>query len=159
RMFGEQQMTWLKNALKSSLATFKIVVTGSQVLNTASTDDRVQNYPVEFNELMEFLSREKINGVVFMTGDRHHSEVIKYERAGSYTLYDITSSPLTSGIGRPREQEASNPARIPGTLIEAQNYSRISITGGPRERVLKVEFLGLKGEKLGEWSIRSDQLR
>ncbi|HEY0679157.1 MAG TPA: alkaline phosphatase D family protein [Chitinophagaceae bacterium] len=159
RMFGELQMTWLKNALKSSLATFKIVVTGSQVLNAASTDDRVQNYPVEFNELMEFLSRERINGVVFMTGDRHHSEVIKYERTGAYTLYDITSSPLTSGIGRPREQEASNPARIAGTLIEAQNYSRISVTGAPRERVLKVEFLGLKGEKLGEWSIRSDQLR
>jgi hypothetical protein len=55
--------------------------------------------------------------------------------------------------------ETNNPARMPGTLVEAQNYARISVTGGPRERQLKVEFVGLKGDKLAEWSVRADQLR
>ena len=159
RMWGEKQMEWLKDALKSSLATFKIIVTGSQTLNPASTQDCLQSYPIEFNEIMDYLMQEKINGVVFITGDRHHSEVIKYDRAGGYSLYDITASPFTSGIGKVGPDEAKNPARIAGTLVEAQNYGRVSITGGPRDRVLKVEFIGLKGDKLGEWSIRADQLR
>jgi alkaline phosphatase D len=159
RMWGPQQMEWLKNALKSSLATFKIVITGSQVLNPASPYDCLQKYPIEFNELMEYLGRERINGLVFFTGDRHHSEVIRYERPGAYTLYDVTSSPLTSGVGKVRDQEADNPARVPGTLVEVQNYSRVSVTGGPRERVLKVEYLGIKGEKLAEWSVKASDLR
>lgn len=159
RMWGPQQMEWLRNALKSSLASFKIIVTGSQTLNPASPNDCLQSYPIEFNEIMDFLLQEKISGVVFLTGDRHHSEVIKYERQGAYPLYDITASPFTSGIGKVGEREANNPARIAGTLVEAQNYGRISVSGGPRERVLKVEFVGLKGEKLGEWSVNSNQLR
>lgn len=159
RMWGPQQMEWLKNALKSSLATFKVIVTGSQTLNAASPNDCLQSYPIEFNEVMDFLVQERINGVVFLTGDRHHSEVIRYDRSNTYPLYDITSSPFTSGVSKVSGKELNNPARIAGTLVEAQNYSRISVTGGPRERVLKVEFMGVKGDKLAEWSIRGDQLR
>lgn len=159
RMWGPAQMEWLKNALKNSLATFKIIVTGSQTMNPASPYDCLQDFPIEFNELMDFLRRERVNGVLFLTGDRHHSEVIRYDRTGTYPLYDITSSPLTSGISKVRDNELNNPARVQGTLVEAQNYSRISVTGGPRERVLKVEFLGLKGQKLAEWSVRAADLR
>ncbi|HYE53582.1 MAG TPA: alkaline phosphatase D family protein [Chitinophagaceae bacterium] len=159
RMWGPQQMEWLRNALKQSLANFKIIVTGSQVLNPVSPFDRLLDHPIEYSELMDFLAREKINGVIFFSGDRHHSEIIKQERPGLYTLYDVTSSPLTSGVAKAQGAEANNPARIPGTLIEAQNYSRVSITGGPRERVLKVEYVDVKGQKLGEWSIRASDLR
>ena len=159
RMWGEQQMEWLRNALKNSLADFKVIVTGSQTLNPASPNDCLQSYPIEFNEIMDFLVQEKINGVLFLTGDRHHSEVIKYDRQNAYSLYDITVSPFTSGIGKVRDKEIENPARISGTLVEAQNYARVSVTGAPRERVFKVEFIGLKGDKLAEWSVRADQLR
>lgn len=159
RMWGEKQMDWLKNALKGSLANFKVIVTGSQTLNPASPYDCLQSYPIEFNELMEFLKSEKISGVLFFTGDRHHSEVIKYERSGTYALYDVTSSPLTSGIGKVSGNELNNPARVVGTLVEAQNYSRVTVSGAPRQRVMKVEFLGLKGDKLGEWSVKETDLK
>lgn len=158
RMFGEKQMTWLKNALINSYAPFKIIVAGSQVLNVASTLDCLKDYPVEFEELLVFLEAEKIAGVLFMSGDRHHSEVIRYQRPKAYALYDITTSPLTAGVSAVRDPEKGNPERVPGTLVEAQNYSRISISGKQKERKLKVEFLGLKGEKLGEWSIDESQL-
>jgi alkaline phosphatase D len=158
RMFGEKQMAWLKNALINSYAPFKIVVSGSQVLNVASRQDCLKDYPVEFEELLGFLEAERITGVVFMSGDRHHSEVIRYQRPNAYALYDITTSPLTAGVAAVREPEKSNPERMAGTLVEAQNYSRISISGKAKERKLKVEFLGLKGEKLGEWNIDETQL-
>ena len=159
RMWGAEQLEWLKNSLRTSLATFKVIVTGSQTLNTASPYDCLQDFPIEFNDLMEFLSREKVNGVLFLTGDRHHSEVIRYDRTGTYSLFDVTSSPLTSSVSKVRDKELNNPARVQGTLVEAQNYSRISVTGGPRERVFKVEFMGIKGDKLAEWSVRAAELR
>ena len=159
RMFGEKQLAWLKNALINCYAPFKIVVAGSQILNVASNQDCLKDYPIEFQELLGFLEAEKIPGVLFMTGDRHHSEVIRYQRPNAYTMYDITTSPLTAGLSPVREPEKSSPDRMPGTLIEAQNYARVTVSGKQRERVLKVEFLGLQGEKLGEWSIDENALR
>lgn len=159
RMWGEKQMDWLKNGLIQSRATFKFIVTGSQTLNPASPYDCLQSYPIEFNELMNFLTTEKVNGVLFLTGDRHHSEVIRYDRNGTYSLYDITSSPLTSGVGRVQGKEKDNPARMAGTLVEQQNYTRISFSGVAGARKLLVEFLGLKGEKLAEWGLDEKQLK
>jgi alkaline phosphatase D len=152
-------MDWLKNALLQSKAPFKFIVTGSQTLNPASPYDCLQDYPVEFEELMGFLSAEKINGLLFLTGDRHHSEVIRYDRKEDYSLYDITSSPLTSGTGFASGKEKDNPARVSKTLVEAQNYTRISVSGKSGERKLIVEFLGIKGEKLTEWSITEKELK
>jgi alkaline phosphatase D len=151
--FGKMQMEWLKNALLFSKATFKIIATGGQVLNPMSDYDCMHSYKSEYNELLEFLATQKIKGVLFFTGDRHHSEVIKLNRPGLYPLYDITNSPYTSGVGKVRGKELNNPARVAGTLVEAQNFSKVSVTGKKKERMLKVEFLGVKGDKLGEWMI------
>jgi alkaline phosphatase D len=157
--FGKQQLDWLKNSLLFSKATFKVIATGSQILNPYSDYDCMRMYTAEYKELMDFLAAYKIKGVLFFSGDRHHSEVIKKERAGLYPLYDVTNSPYTSGVGKVRGEELNNPARMPGTLVEAQNFSKVTVSGKKNERNLKVEFLGLKGEKLGEWMVNENDLK
>ena len=157
--FGKMQLDWLKNALLFSKATFKVIATGGQILNPFSDFECMRFYSIEYNELMNFLAEEKIIGVLFFTGDRHHSEVIKQERKGLYPLYDVTNSPYTSGIGKVRGDELTNPARIPGTLVEAQNFTKVTVSGKKNERVMKIEFLGIKGEKLGEWSVGQKELK
>lgn len=157
--FGKMQLEWLKNALTFSKASFKIIATGSQVLNPYSNFECMKNYSAEYYELMNFLAAQKIKGVLFFTGDRHHSEVIKMERQGLYPLYDITTSPYTSGIGKVKGVELNNPARIPGTLVEAQNFAKVTVTGNKKERELKVEFIGIKGDKLGEWKVSENELK
>lgn len=158
RMLGKQQMDWLKNSLLYSSATFKIIAVGSQVLNPASPYDRLLNCPVEYSEMMNFLKEYKISGVVFLTGDRHHSEIIKVERPGDYPLYDITVSPLTSGTHKFSGPEKNNPFRILG-IDEKQNYGKFTISGRRGERKMTVEFLGIKGEKIGEWSVTENELK
>jgi alkaline phosphatase D len=157
-MFGEQQMEWLKSALAGSNATFKIIANGSQVLNPASPFDCFRKFPQEYQELMSFIRSEKISGIMFLSGDRHHSEVIKVEGLVPYPLYDITASPLTAGTHVFGDAEKNNPYRVYG-LDQKQNYAHISVTGKPRSRVLKVTYKGLKGENLGEWSVGEDELR
>ncbi len=160
RMFGKMQMDWLKNALVESYATFKIIATGSQILNQMSWNDCMKYYPAEFNELMTFLSTQKINGVVFLTGDRHHSEIIQMKRDSLYTLYDITVSSLTSGIGKVTgTKEFNNPDRVSETLLEDYNYGRFSFTGKRKERFMKVEFVDRKGVVQKTWSISENDLR
>jgi alkaline phosphatase D len=157
-MLGKQQMDWLKNALLESSAPFKIIVVGSQVLNLASPFDKWPDFPIEYYEMMDFLKENNISGVLFLTGDRHHSEIIKQERPGTYPLYDITVSPLTSGTHAFGGAEKNNPYRVFG-LDQKQNYGKFTISGLRNERKLTVEFLGVKGEKLGEWSISEKDLR
>jgi alkaline phosphatase D len=158
RMLGKQQMDWLKNSLLYSNATFKIVSVGSQVLNPVSSYETWWKFSAEYSELMDFLKDNKINGVVFLTGDRHHSEIIKVERPGTYPLFDITVSPLTSGTHSFGGTEKNNPYRVIG-IDEKQNYAKISISGKRNDRKLQVQFFGTKGEKLGEWFVSEKELK
>jgi alkaline phosphatase D len=162
RMYGKRQLEWLKNELRYSKTnpyiSFRVIVTGSQVLNPGSPFDKLLDFPVEYNELINFIREEKIDGVVFLTGDRHHSEIIKVQHEGLYPLYDITCSPLTSGTHPFGGKEANNPWRVVG-VDKLQNFGRISISGPRSNRILKVEFAGLKGEKLAEWQVGEQELR
>ncbi len=157
-MWGKEQMEWLKNSLLYSKAPFKIIANGSQVLNPVSPFDKLLNYPAEYNELMQFLQENKITGVLFMSGDRHHSEVIKVNRQGAYPLYDVTVSPLTAGTHTFSGAEANNPYRVFG-LDEKQNYGKFNFSGTRGQRKLTVEFFGVKGDKLGEWSVSENELK
>ena len=157
-MLGAQQLKWLKNSLLYSDATFKIIMIGSQVLNQISRAVDFPDFPIEYNELMKFLGEYKIPGILFLTGDRHHSEIIKLERPGNYTLYDITVSPLTSRISKVTGREIAHPERVL-PVIETYNYARFSFNGAEKKRELRIEFLGTTGEKLGEWSINENALK
>jgi alkaline phosphatase D len=156
-MLGATQMQWLRNALLNSSATFKIIVIGSQVLNPVSPFDRWSAFSLEYNDFMGFLKSYGINGVLFFSGDRHHSEVIKVDRPGTYPLFDVTVSPLTSRgypFSKPEEQ---NPYRLLG-ITGKQNYGRVTVSGAKGQRQLTVDFLDVKGAPLAKWSVTEAQL-
>ncbi|RYF91653.1 MAG: alkaline phosphatase family protein [Chitinophagaceae bacterium] len=157
--FGSMQMDWLQNALLTSNATFKIIVTGSQVLNPLNDFECMAHYSYEYKQLLDFLAEHKISGVVFFTGDRHHSEVIKMDRPGLHPLYDVTISPYTAGISKPRGAELASAYRVPNTLVEVQNFGKTEVTGKKGERLLSVKFIGIKGEQLGQWSVSEKELK
>jgi alkaline phosphatase D len=156
RMFGEKQMDWLKNALLQSKynsnISFRFIATGSQVLNPFSDKDCLREYPLEYEELISFITGNNIDGVIFLTGDRHHSEIIKLERNGKYPLYDITASSFTAGISKTTGEEINNPYRV-SPEIQEHNYARISLSGDKKNRKATIEFLDIKGKKLADWSV------
>lgn len=161
KMFGDQQMEWLKNALLQSqsntMIKFRIIATGTQVLNDFSTKDCFIHYQSEFNEMMDFLNAHKIDGLVFLTGDRHLSSIIKRNRINNYSLYDITASALTAGLSRRAPGEATNPNMV-AHVDDSNSYSKISFTGKGTSRTMTVKFINTKGEQLVEWSIALQDL-
>lgn len=161
RMLGRQQMDWLKQELLYSRAnrfiSFRVIVIGSQTSNPVSPFDKLLSFPVEYYELMQFIKDHKINGVLFLNGDRHHSEVIKVQPEDMYPLYDVTCSPLSSGTHTFSGPEANNPYRIMG-VDKYQNYGRVTVSGATGKRSFSIEFVGVKGDVLGQWSVNQQEL-
>ncbi|MBY0426962.1 MAG: alkaline phosphatase family protein, partial [Cytophagales bacterium] len=101
--FGKEQLDWLFNALATSRATFKIIATGGQILNPAAVYENYATYPEEREYFLKSLQANNIKGVLFLTGDRHTTDLTKLNRYGTYPLYDLTVSPLTSGPGKSKD--------------------------------------------------------
>ncbi len=158
--YGKQQLNWLKNALLSSNAVFKFIVNGGQVLNPNADKECLRSYAAEYNELIDFIKTNKIEGVLFLTGDRHFSEMHKISTAGFYDLYDFTCSPITSGVyAVDKTKENVNPTRVDGSLFVGNNFARIGISGPKNERKVSFEIIDQQGEKKWEYIISQTQLR
>jgi alkaline phosphatase D len=81
------------------------------------------------------------------------------KRENNYPLFDITVSPYTSGVSKVSGNELINPNRELNTLVEAQNFGKISFSGNKGERKMNVSFIGIKGEDLANWSINENDLK
>lgn len=151
QMLGKEQIDWLIELLKYSRAPFKFVAVGSQVINTAAVYENFANYEEEREILLNRIAEERIEGVVFLTGDRHHAEMSKVEIDG-ISIYDLTVSPLTSGTHQPGDEKNEN--RVEGSLINEHNYGIIQINGPRNERVANIEIKSADGKMLWTYQIR-----
>lgn len=165
-MFGEAQMRWLMDSLMNSRAPFKIIVGGNQMLNPLTFFESFGNFPHEQQKLFTFIREARIEGVMFLSGDRHHTELIKLSVPGIYPLYDFTSSPLTAGTGRVNAEE-NNPARVPGTWVTGVKnfglleYSLVKDETGNKivDRVLTLRTIDLTGKEWWKHEIKASDLR
>ncbi|HYH46008.1 MAG TPA: phosphodiesterase, partial [Thermoanaerobaculia bacterium] len=115
------------------------------------------NFPEDERELLDILRTTRAPGVVFLSGDRHATELLRRAEPGLYPLYEFTSSPLTSGSHR-NEGEAGNPARVPGTWVTERNFGLIEVAGAPKSRVLTLRTLDVRGKELWRHTIRQGEL-
>lgn len=159
-MLGATQMTWLKKNLITSDAAFKFIVVGSQVIDEADFGEYYEQFPKERDELLRFITENNIPGVVFLTGDKHFTELTVRQTPSGYSLYDFTCSPLTSPpiplrlLGLQKNQQ-----RVDGFEYNLKNFSRVSVRGNPGDRMLHLEVFSRRGNKVWEYKIPQSQLR
>ncbi|WP_422107910.1 alkaline phosphatase D family protein [Winogradskyella sp.] len=154
---GQAQLDWLIKALSSSKATFKMVCIGGQTISDAAVFENYATYPEERQALIERLNKERIEGVIFMSGDRHHTELSRLERPGAYPLIDITCSPLTSGVHKPRDE--GNTLQVEGKTFYERNFGLVKVSGPRTDRQLVLTIYNQKGEKIWDYAIKAKQLR
>lgn len=154
---GEEQLQWLFNNLVNSYGTFKFVVMGGQFLSTSGMYEAYSNngFEAERRRIIDFIYKQKIKNVIFITGDVHFSEVSVLKKRNQPTIWDITSSPLTSG---PNINGSSQPnsLRVPESVIMVRNFTMIEVTGKKGERMLKVTYYNSKGKKLYQQDINPE---
>jgi len=157
-MLGKEQLQWLKDALVSSHANFKFVVMGGQFLNTAGIFEVYSNYGFakERADIIEFINSQKIRNVIFVTGDRHLSEIDVLDRTYMPLIYDITCSSFTSHASSKMEAE-KNSLRVDGTLITENNFTVFNVKGERKSRVLTITFYDRDGKKILDYEIKNEK--
>ena len=158
-MLGSAQIQWLIDALTYSKASFKIIVIGGQVLNTEAVFENYENYKSEKDFLLSEILANQIKGVVFISGDRHFTELSTLKRPNTYPLYDWTVSPLTSGHGNvERITKEPNTNRVPGSLFAQHVFGTLSFSGEKETRQMKMSLFDKDGVELWNKTILKSEL-
>jgi alkaline phosphatase D len=157
-MFGKAQLTWLKESLVSSEATFKVIVNGNQFLSYHSYET-LRKYPSDFDELIGWIKEMRIAGVLFLSGDRHFAELTMFKDTAFYPLYDFTSSPLTAGLASDRRPE-ENPLLVPGTFVnDTRNFGMLRFEGPAGDRRVTMELYDTTGTLRWSRVVKSSELK
>jgi alkaline phosphatase D len=158
QMLGPGQLQWLQEGLKASKATFKLVANGSQVLNADGAYEGWHHFPAERERFLSWLAKERVPGVMFLSGDRHHTVLLQEARPGLYPLYELTCSPLTSRPStalRPGTQQRM----VANTFVAQRNFGLITVAGPRGQRELTVTICDHEGEPIWSRIIRQQDLR
>ncbi|MGC6455629.1 MAG: alkaline phosphatase D family protein [Coraliomargaritaceae bacterium] len=146
QILGKKQIEWLRQELINSSATFKIILSGSPVLNPADNDKNLSYAQAEHNFLLEALRRENISGLFFISGGKYFGELTKLVHASNYNLYDLTIGPLTASPNTSNKE--LNYFRVPGTTTVERQFAIIEVQGPEEDRKLKIQVNSMEGDLL-----------
>lgn len=158
-MLGAGQLRWLKNALLASTATFRVIVSGSQMLKTVPP--RIEgwsHFARERQGFLDWLAENRVPGVVFLSGDRHHTVLTRLPREGQYPLHELTCSPLTAGVHGPARGEEMGDTD-PATLVTQRNFCGLEASGPWSERRLALRVFDATGRELWRRDFGARELR
>ena len=178
-LLGKEQVDWLISSMKyrqvqstdgwspSYPANFNIVCLGNTVIADNGSGDGYQLYDEEWQYLVDRIMAEGIDGVVFLSGDVHYSEVSILELTGGgdpgkpgkagvkgkpYRFVEFTSSPLTSGTFYGPEKSETRLDIFPGKMdyVKIRNFSTLSFSGPMDDRQMTIRYFDTKGTLLNQ---------
>ena len=153
-ILGQDQYEWLISALIQSKSPFKFVCVGGQFLNDQELYENYANYVEEREEILSAIEENNIEGVIFLTGDRHCASMSQLQLSNGTNIFEITSSPLTSkaydncGEG--------NTLMIDDTCYDQRNFATVEVKGKFGARELSIKLFNSEGEEIWEKKINSD---
>ncbi len=97
-MLGPVQLEWLKKQLLAADGTFKVICSSVpwDFRTKGDSNDTWNGYKQEHEEILSFLEKQNIDGVLLMSADRHRSDAWKISRPNGYDLFEFNSSRLTN---------------------------------------------------------------
>lgn len=156
QILGEEQIEWLKNALLTSEAKFKIIVSGAPLLNPAKVEKNLSFADSEKQALLSLFKSYKIPGLFFVSGGSYKGELTRIVHSTHYSFFDLTVGPSTA-IPIDTDEEL-NFYRIPGTNTFEQQYTILEIKGDEDDRSLEMQVYSLAGNKLWSRTIKASEL-
>jgi alkaline phosphatase D len=139
-MLGAAQRRWLIESVRSSTATWKIVVTsvslsvpGTRPARDSWSNANLFGFPeegatgfaVERDALLGALRDRGVRNLVFLAADTHHAEVIRLEPVPGWTFHELIAGPLAAspGVSRPLDR-ALNPRSL-FALAGIENFGEV----------------------------------
>jgi alkaline phosphatase D len=154
-LLGKEQLDWFLAALAGSWAPYKVIAVGGQMLTTSPNGETAFHlYPEEREIILNFIEKENIKGVIFLTGDKHYTELSAMKNKAGNWVYDLTASPLTSGVFINPEAKEPNEFRVPGTIVDQHNFSLLQFSGPRKNREVSIKVINHEGKEM--WTRRLD---
>ena len=153
-MLGSVQKQWLKEKVKNSTATFKVIASSVPWAEGTKpgSKDTWDGHPEEREELFSFLEAEKINGVLLISADRHRSDAWKIERPHGYAFYDLMSSKLTNMVSH---------KIMPGSLFgynEKCSFGMLSFDTTLPDPAVTYRIMSIDNEEIHRLTITKSEL-
>lgn len=123
-MLGESQWAWLERQLKRP-AQLRIICSSIQFAAADAGQETWSNLPRERQRMLQLLKSTAADGVLFLSGDRHWSELSRIVDGTRYPLLDLTSSSLNQP--HPRGTPTKNAFRLLPMTWHTENYGAINI--------------------------------
>ena len=153
-MLGPVQKEWLLKKVKASTATFKVLASPvSWAFGTKpGSRDTWEGYKLEREDIFSFLEKNRIDGVILISADRHRSDIWKIERANGYALYEFESSKLTN---------VHTHRLIPAALFgynEKCSFGLLSFDTGLSDPQVTYQIISIDNEVIHTFSLLKSQL-
>lgn len=154
-ILGAEQWAWLEGQLRQP-ADVRIIASSIQVIADEKGMESWGNFPHERKRLYDVIGRSGAEGVLFLSGDVHFSEVSR-SAGGPYPLSDFTSSGLTNS--NPGWAAAVNRHRVGPTAYAKPTFGLVEIDWTAPSPVISLQARGLKGETALEVRLSLADLR
>ncbi len=165
-VLGETQWRWLAQQLKIP-AQLRIIGSGVQIVADEHGSEMWGNFPRERQRLLRLIRETRSEGVVFISGDRHLSEVSRlaadHSESPGYPLFDVTSSSLNTPSGNMtkagvRFANEINSYRVGLTYFDV-NFGAIQIDWDQPDPVVRLQVRDEKGGVVMQQRLALSQLR
>ncbi len=155
-MLGPIQMKWLKQELKKAKGTFKVLCSSVPWVLKAKggSKDTWNGYQTEREEIFGFIEKNRIEGVVLMSADRHRSDAWRIERKDGYDFTEFNSSRLTNQHVHPEMHKQ-------GALIsynKKQSFGLVEFDTTAKDPIVKYTVINIDGEKIADISVKRSGL-
>jgi alkaline phosphatase D len=154
-ILGKAQWEWLEKQLQKP-AEIRLIGSSIQVVADQHGSEKWGNFPREHERLYALIEESGAEGIIFVSGDRHHMEVSRNDEVGPYPIYDFTSSGLTQGAGGGIKQEP-NRHRL-GSCFTAHNFGLIRIDWAADPTSITLQGRSVTGRVLFEHQIRRSNI-
>jgi len=153
-LLGQEQWDWLEVEL-SKPAEIRFICSSTQVVADEKAMEEWGNYPLERQRLFNLIETTNANGVIFLSGNVHYSEISQTDDA-PYVLTDFTSSGMTHS--EPGYAELNNAKRIQGPFT-GFNFGEVSISwNDPAGTIVTLTCYDAVGRQQFEQNVQASEL-
>ena len=148
-MLGAGQLEWLKESIRASTATFKVLANGGTLASESGTETWYR-FGTERDDFLAWVFAEKINGVFFISGDWHVGTLNRLHRPqDAYPLYELVSSNTAVRSVPVQNRRLPPPGRghqLAAPVIRDYNFGTLRFSGDRGERIVSLQIIDEYGQ-------------
>lgn len=154
-LLGAAQWRWLEEQLRAP-AEIRLLVSSIQLASQDHAWEKWMNFPPERQRFFDLVRKTKAQGLIVLSGDRHHAELSRMDPGLGYPLYDLTSSGLN--MARGHKVYEPNGHRIKGPYF-FNHFGVVRIDWTKMDPSITLEIRNIEGQSVFSQALNMSDLQ